>query len=163
MLAAGLVELRGALQREVVRLGLTSAVTLHGAIPRPHEALGEIDVLVLPSEAEGFGLVLIEAMAAGVPVVATDVPGIRDVVSSEVTGLLVPPRRPDLLREAILRACTDDAFREVVRPTGRAEVIRRFSWDLALAQYRALLRIGIDPAAEALNRFRGGAEQQLPR
>ena len=61
----------------------------HGAVASPVEALKQVDILVLPSEAEGFGLVLIEAMAAGVPVVATDVAGIRDVVTHEVSGLLV--------------------------------------------------------------------------
>src|SRR5256885_9003 len=82
-----------------------------GSVPSPLDALARIDVLVLPSEAEGFGLVLIEAMAAGVPVVATDVPGIRDVVVHEENGLLVPPRNPGAISAALLRIEEDEALR----------------------------------------------------
>ena len=76
---------------EISRLNIADHVTLHGAVAKPQEALAQIDLLVLPSMAEGFGLVLIEAMAAGVPVVATNVAGIRDVVVNGETGVLVPP------------------------------------------------------------------------
>ena len=80
---------RPAIEGQIARLGLEARVRLCGVVPRPQEELAQIGLLVLPSEAEGFGLVLIEAMAAGVPVVATDAPGIRDVVEHERTGLLV--------------------------------------------------------------------------
>src|SRR5205814_1575312 len=79
--------LRQQIEFDIARLNLTTRVTLHGAIPRPQEALNQIDLLVLPSDAEGFGLVLIEAMAANIPIVATNVPGIRDVVIDGQTGL----------------------------------------------------------------------------
>ncbi len=71
-------------------LDLKNRVILHGAVAGPVGALASIDVLVLPSDAEGFGLVLIEAMAAGVPVIGTNVPGIRDVIENGMNGLLVP-------------------------------------------------------------------------
>ena len=86
-------------------------VLLHGTIARPQDALATAGVLVLPSLAEGFGLVLIEAMAAGVPVVATDVPGIRDVVRHERNGLLVPPRNAAALAAAIKRVLDDVGLR----------------------------------------------------
>jgi len=86
---------RGALERLTADRKLESHVVFHGAVPRPQEALRQVGMLILPSAAEGFGLVLIEAMVSGVPVVATDVAGIRDVVRHGQTGNWSPshPRR----------------------------------------------------------------------
>ena len=120
---------------------LADRVTLHGTIARPQQALSTAGLLVLPSRAEGFGLVLIEAMAAGVPVVATDVPGIRDVVRHDLTGLLVPPDDPAALAAAIDRAVTDDALRRQLVAAARADVRRRFTWDTVLPAYRRLLHV----------------------
>ena len=131
---------RGRIEREIDRLGLGDSVVMHGMIGDPREALRAIDVLVLPSEAEGFGLVLIEAMAAGVPVVATDAPGIRDVVRNEQTGLLVPVGRPERLAEAIGRALGDAELRDRLVAAGRREVEERFSWRVVWSRYRQLLR-----------------------
>lgn len=125
----------------VGELNLARAVTMHGAIERPQEALEQIDLLVLPSAAEGFGLVLIEAMAAGVPVVATDVAGIRDVVRNGETGLLVPAGSPAELARAIDRLLVDRALRERLVNEGLNDVVRRFSWDVVLPRYRRLLGI----------------------
>jgi glycosyltransferase involved in cell wall biosynthesis len=100
------------------------------------------DVLVLPSLAEGFGLVLIEAMAAGVPVVATDVPGIRDVVSDGVNGLLVPPKSPQALAGAIGRVLSDRALRQMLVGNGSRIVRERFTWQQVLPMYRSLLERG---------------------
>ncbi len=114
-------------------------VTLHGAVASPQEALSRSGLLVLPSLAEGFGLVLIEAMAAGVPVVASDVPGIRDVIRNEVTGLLVPPRDPAALASAIGRVVHDASLRERLIARAREDVRDRFSWTAVLKLYQQLL------------------------
>jgi glycosyltransferase involved in cell wall biosynthesis len=132
---------RARVREAVGRLGLESRVTLHGAVASPEPALSSIGMLVLPSEAEGFGLVLIEAMAAGIPVVATAAPGIRDVVQNEQTGLLVPVAAPGELAAAIRRIIDDAALRERLVENGRAEVLRHFNWDAVLAQYRAVLNL----------------------
>ena len=106
----------------------------------PEQALNEIDTLVLPSAAEGFGLVLIEAMAAGIPVVASDVPGIRDVVTANETGLLVPRRRSArAIADAILRLSNDPALRRRLTINGLKTVADRYTWDRILPQYRQLL------------------------
>jgi glycosyltransferase involved in cell wall biosynthesis len=130
---------RPRIEREIARLQLQNRVTLHGTIARPEAALAAIDVLVLPSAAEGFGLVLIEAMAAGVPVVATDVPGIRDVVRHGVTGLLVPVASPPKLAEAIRRVFEEPLLRGRLIEAARDEVQKRFSWDVVLPQYEESL------------------------
>jgi len=125
----------------VAKFGLADRVTLHGAIASPAVALQQIDCLVLPSMAEGFGLVLIEAMNAGVPVVATNVAGIRDVVRHEYNGLLVPVNNPASLAAAIGRVLAEPALREKLIANGHREVAARFSWDRVLAMYRAALEI----------------------
>lgn len=130
---------RPMLERFAGTLHLERRVTLHGAVGRPQEALQQIKLLVLPSAFEGFGIVLIEAMAAGVPVVATDAPGIRDVVINGHTGILVPPYSPGALARAINRVLEDVDLRMRLVARGRQDVIRRFSWDTVLPQYRALL------------------------
>ncbi len=130
---------RPRIEREIGRLRLKNRVKLHGVIANPSQALCSIDVLVLPSAAEGFGLVLIEAMAAGVPVVATDVPGIRDVVTDGRTGLLVPVESPREIARAVRRVCEDLKLRDRLVEQGSAEVNRRFSWENVLGQYESLL------------------------
>ncbi len=131
---------RGRIEESIRRHRVADRSTLHGAIATPHEALRQIDVLVLPSDAEGFGLVLIEAMAAGIPVIATDVPGIRDVVRHEQTGLLVPPRSPGLLAAAIERVREDAALRDQLIANAHADVSHRYRWETVTEQYRRLLR-----------------------
>ncbi len=113
----------------------------HGPVPRPQEALSGMDVLVLPSAAEGFGLVLIEAMAAGVPVVATNVAGIRDVVRDGITGLLVPVASPAALAAAIRRLIGEPDLRARLTIAARADVAARFTWRAVLPAYRALLHL----------------------
>jgi glycosyltransferase involved in cell wall biosynthesis len=130
---------RGQLEQLVRTSQLESRVTFHGATPRPHDALAKMDVLVLPSEAEGFGLVLIEAMAAGVPVVATRAPGIRDVVRHGTTGLLVPIGSPEKLAEAITSAANNSALRRKLIVLGKEHVHRRFTWERTLPMYKKLL------------------------
>ena len=116
-------------------------LTLHGAVNRPQDALSQIQLLVLPSAAEGFGLVLIEAMAAGIPVIATDVPGVRDVIKDDVTGILVPPGDPQKLADAINQLIADPLLRNRLIDAASTDVRNRFTWDVVLPKYRELLRI----------------------
>ena len=140
---------RDRLERQIAWLRIEPRVTLHGSVPHPREALRQIGLLVLPSEAEGFGLVLIEAMAAGVPVVATDAPGIRNVVTDDVTGLLVPVGSPRDLAGAIRRVLDDFALRQRLVSAGRSDVLRRFTWDAVLPKYQELLGLAEGASAPA--------------
>jgi glycosyltransferase involved in cell wall biosynthesis len=114
--------------------------TMHGAITTPHTALSKSGLLVLPSLAEGFGLVLIEAMAAGVPVIATDVPGIRDVVQHETTGLLVAASDANALAAAIRRLVEDPQLRAKLIRNASELVRTKFNWETVLPQYDQLLK-----------------------
>ena len=90
-----------------------------------------LDVFVLPSRWEGFGLVLVEAMASGTPVVATDVGGIPQVTGAlgpgEGCALLVPPGRPDALAEAVCRVLAEPGTARAMVVRGRARALR-FGW-----------------------------------
>jgi glycosyltransferase involved in cell wall biosynthesis len=116
---------------------------MHGVATSPQAALSQSGLLVLPSLAEGFGLVLIEAMAAGVPVVGTDVPGIRDVIRQDQTGLLAKPADPISLAACIGRIVRDRELRLRLIETASADVRQRFTWDVVLPQYQELLGIAV--------------------
>jgi glycosyltransferase involved in cell wall biosynthesis len=124
---------------DVRQMRLQNRVVMHGTVARSAEALAMLDALVLPSEAEGFGLVLIEAMAAGVPVVATNVPGIRDVVRDGENGLLAPVRDPAAIAAAIGRIFGEGNLRDRLIDGGRRAVADRYTWEKVLPQYLALL------------------------
>jgi glycosyltransferase involved in cell wall biosynthesis len=136
---------RASIESTISSLDLTPRVTLHGQIPTPQPALANIDLLVLPSDAEGFGLVLIEAMAARIPVVTTNAPGIRDVIRPNETGLLVPPRNPQALARAIQELTTNPSLREALITNAAEDVRQRFTWDAVLPQYLRLLKLNSKP------------------
>ncbi len=89
--------------------------------------LAACDIVVQPSHWEGFGLVLVEAMAAQRPVVATAVSAIPEVVRDGETGLLVPPRDPHALARALLRLCGDPERRAWLGAAGAARVQSHFT------------------------------------
>ena len=100
---------RAAVQRTAQRLGISDRVTLLGFLPDPRPCYAAADIVVLSSVSEGSPNALLEAMAAGVPVVATAVGGIPEIVSDPATALLVPPRDPQALARAIAATLADPA------------------------------------------------------
>jgi glycosyltransferase involved in cell wall biosynthesis len=90
-------------------------------------AYARADIVCLPSYREGLPTTLVEAGACGLPVVATDVPGCREVVRHGETGLLVPPRDPVALADAIARLARDHALRQRMGAAGRDAVERHYS------------------------------------
>jgi len=113
---------RGVAER-VRRVGFVEDPALLAAAYR------EARALVLPSEYEAFGLVLLEALAEGTPVVASRVGGIPEIVEDGGSGLLVPPRSPDDLYAALARLWADPDLRRRLGSTGRTAVVPRFTWD----------------------------------
>ena len=102
--------------------------------------LHDLDLVVLPSLWEGFGLVLLEAMAAERPVVASAVGPIPEVVVHGETGLLVPPGDPDALADAMVRVLTDRPLAERLGRAGRRRVKNSFRVDQMVAQTESLYR-----------------------
>jgi glycosyltransferase involved in cell wall biosynthesis len=93
---------RPSLERRVAHLGLEDTVDLAGALDDPTPILRDSDLFVLPSREEGMSVALLEAMALGMPLVATAIPGNRRLVGDFKHGRLVPPDHPLALAEAIL-------------------------------------------------------------
>jgi glycosyltransferase involved in cell wall biosynthesis len=97
------------------------------------------DAFVLSSLLEGFSSAIIEAMAAGLPLVATDVPGIRGVVTENREGLLVPSGSPDKLAAAMRRIIDDAALRARLSSSAR-ETAARYNWPTVVGEYEDLYR-----------------------
>lgn len=97
-----------------------------------------VDIVVMPSRWEGFGLVAGEAMAAGLPVVATDAPGLRDVVVHDETGLVVEGTDPFALAESVQMLVDDPQLRETLGKAGRKRVMEEFSIDAMVKNHEDL-------------------------
>jgi glycosyltransferase involved in cell wall biosynthesis len=109
-------------------LGLGGAVNFAGAcdMDQVHEHLSSASVFCLPSLHEGMAGSVMEAMASGLPVVGTDVNGISDLVEHGRTGLLVPPRHPERLADALAELVGDAERARTMGENGRARVSARF-------------------------------------
>ena len=120
----------GPLLEELIRsaeeLGIRRHVVFLGSRQDVPECLAALDVFVLPSLNEGMGRALIEAMAVGVPVVATRVGGIPDVVVEGVTGALVPPQNEKALAEALLDLLRDAPRRQAYGEAAKRHVDERY-------------------------------------
>ncbi len=119
--------LAGDLRREAAALGVSDRVSFEGERSDVGSYLGRSRAFVLSSLWEGLPYTIIEAMAAGLPVVCTDVGGCRELVVDGQTGFVVPPRDPVALAEAMRRLWRDDRMREAMGSAGR---------ERALALYR---------------------------
>jgi glycosyltransferase involved in cell wall biosynthesis len=127
LLLVGDAELQADLEAKAMSLGLDEVVTFAGVRTDVPEILTALDVFVLASLWEGMPNAILEAMAAGLPVVATAVGGTPEVVVDGVTGLLVPPRDPTALAQAITRLLDDPDLRQRMGRAGRERVLQHFS------------------------------------
>jgi glycosyltransferase involved in cell wall biosynthesis len=117
------------LRSRVRELGVERNVVYAGFRENVAEVMKAIDLLVLPSIVEGFGYVLVEAMAAGKPVVATHVSSIPEIVEHGRTGLLVDVHNPTQLAAAIVELLGDEVRRNSMGRAGRERVAERFTLD----------------------------------
>ncbi|MCV7444362.1 glycosyltransferase [Mycobacterium paraense] len=123
------------LRRLADRLAVADRVRLLGGITRDEmpAVLRSADLVACTPWYEPFGIVPLEAMACGVPVVAAAVGGIRDTVVDDMTGRLVPPRDPDALAEAITPLLRDGDRRRALGRAGRERAGARYTWDRVAA------------------------------
>jgi colanic acid/amylovoran biosynthesis glycosyltransferase len=119
---------RERVERAVAALGLQDRITLTGALNQTEvrEQFARADIFVLPSLAEGIPVVLMEAMASGVPCVSTPVNGIPELIQHERTGLLARPGDPDSLAEQLQRLIDDPALRRPLALAARDKVLADF-------------------------------------
>lgn len=120
-------ELRGSLEKLVKELALGSAVRFVGTQSDVVRWLNSFDIFVLPSLFEGFGISVIESMSVGVPVIASRVGGLMEVIEDRVTGLLVPPCDPHALAESILDLLDNPDLRSKLVWAARRQVENRFT------------------------------------
>jgi glycosyltransferase involved in cell wall biosynthesis len=127
LLLAGDGPERPALERLAHELGVADSVSFLGHREDVEHLMRHAWILVHPSRWEGFGLVLLEAMKQGLPIVAARVSAVPEIVIPEATGLLVPPEDPRALAEAAIRALGDERFRRDAGMRGFERLVEHFS------------------------------------
>ena len=129
---------RVSLDQLAARLGVAERVRFLDWTDSPRELLLSFDIFVLPSRAEGFPLSIIEAMLAGLPVVATDVGSVREAVIDGETGTLVCPNDREALTSALRRLVDQPALRRRFGERGRAVAAEQFTVQKMLTAYEDL-------------------------
>lgn len=120
-------ELKDSLRTKSRILGIRDKVFFTGFREDIPEIFSVLDLFVLPSHLEGLCTSLMDAMYTGVPIVATTAGGIPEVVENEKTGLLVPPKDPNALAEAIIKLLKDKDKRETFAIEGKKRVLQKFA------------------------------------
>ena len=129
---------RGTLERLAESAGVADRVTFEGWRDDAPAVLASFDVLVLPSRDEGFPLSIVEAMLAGVPVIATDVGSVGEAITDGETGLLVPPDDPTALATALSRLAADRSLSCVLAERARARASAEFTAATMARSFEAL-------------------------
>jgi len=138
--------LRGEVLAMLAAAGVAEFAWLPGERHDVPEILRGLDCFVLPSLAEGISNTILEAMASGLPVIATRVGGNPELVSDGITGRLVPSNDVEALAEAILAYAQAPALAQRHGRQGRAEVERRFSLEAMVDDYRRLYDLSLGKA-----------------
>ncbi|MHB1047638.1 MAG: glycosyltransferase [Thermoanaerobaculia bacterium] len=135
--------MRGAIEEQVRDLGIGDSIVLLGRVENARDLLPALDLYVQPSLEEGFSNAILEAMAAGLPVVATDVGGNREAVRDGVTGCLVPPADAGRLALAVAELLEDPEARRLMGAAGR-EAAGRYSVERMVAAYEKIYTEHLD-------------------
>lgn len=110
----------------------------------PYESMPAVyhvsDIVVIPSLIEAVSLAALEALAAGKPVVATSVGGLPEIIKNKDTGILVAPKNPEEIAEAIIRLIYNKTLRDKVGRNGQKFVLRHFSWESIAERIFAIYR-----------------------
>lgn len=130
--------LRPQVEAEIRSFGLQERVWLAGARSDVPDVLRAIDVFVLPSKAEGISNTILEAMATGLPVVATNVGGNGELVVQGATGALVPANNPEMIARYLEAYVRQPELRSQHGAAGRARVEAEFSIQAMVARYEAV-------------------------
>lgn len=129
---------RNRLEAVIARHHLEKSVDLAGAKNNISEVLHAMDIFVLPSKAEGIPMTVLEACASGLPIVATDVGGLNEIITENKNGFLVEPGEPDELAKAIGNYLTNAELISAHGLCGRKHIVENFSLDKMTNSYLAL-------------------------
>jgi glycosyltransferase involved in cell wall biosynthesis len=124
----------------IKELNLTDRIELIDSIEDVPAFLSRLDVFVSAARSEAFGLAIVEAMACGVPVVATMTPGALEIIEDNQTGRLVPVREAAEMARALSELLSDSAKRKVLAENARGKVAERFSLERMLGETEQLYR-----------------------
>ena len=124
-------------------LNIDSSVEFRGRIPNEEVpiALGKMDVFVNCSKQESFGVNILEAMACGIPVVATDCVGPKEILEDGVSGVILKERTPECLAETIIRLLEDESMRIKMGRAGRKRVCEKYDWSKNILTLENLLEL----------------------
>ncbi len=131
-------ELRASLEKQAQEIGIAEHVQFLGNQLDVPELLAEMDIFVLPSLWEGLPLVLLEAMATKRPIVVTKVDGVDEVITDGQNGLLVPPKDPIALADAIIRLLEDRPLAEAMGHRAYETVLSKFNMERMIRQLEHL-------------------------
>jgi N-acetyl-alpha-D-glucosaminyl L-malate synthase BshA len=137
---------RMAAEEEARTLGVESSIYFLGKIDTVAPLLADADLFLLPSENESFGLSALEALACGVPVIASRAGGLPEVVTHDVTGGLYPVGDIDAMTAGALAILGDPHRHEAMRVAAAADARARFSLDTIVSEYESLYRSAIENA-----------------
>lgn len=145
------------LQADVTRRGLAQSVSFAGSLSHQEiaEAFRRATIALFPfvvardGDREGFGLVVVEAMGCGCPVIASDIPAVRQSTTHEVTGLLTPPGDVEALAQAIERLLSDGDLRAELASNANSSAKRRFDWGIIAAGYHQALQAALGRSRSA--------------
>ena len=133
-------KIRGDLEQEARSIGREEKVKFLGMRRDIPGLLRAMDLFAFPSLWEGFGTSLVEAMAAGIPIVASDLPCVREIIPDERYGLLVPARSADALAAAILQVWKGGTMGEARRRAAQDRALECFSLVRVVRSYQDLFR-----------------------
>ncbi|MFC2001653.1 glycosyltransferase [Chloroflexota bacterium] len=127
-------------QQAAQEIGVEKNVEFIGTVPHAAvtEYLSRLDIFVMPSLSEAFGVSALEAQALGIPVVATNIGGIPEIVKDGESGLLVEPQNPKAIADAIIRLLDDEALRKRMGARGRKLVEEKYDWNENAKEMEAL-------------------------
>ncbi len=123
--------------------GLSSAVTVHDYVDDIAGMYDRATVFCRPSYSEGLPLTLLEAMAAGVAPVVTDVAGVPEVVTDWETGILLQPGEPESIRRAVVELFDDDPLREELSRNARAYAVENLGWERRTTKVMDIYGLGV--------------------
>jgi L-malate glycosyltransferase len=129
---------RPKIEQKCRELGTCDSITFTGNLPVVEDVLAGADLFLLPSETESFGLAALEAMASEVPVIATDVGGLPEVVDHGKNGFLCPVGDTECMARAAITLLQDEDLRRSFAQAARASAVERFDQGRVVGRYRAL-------------------------
>ncbi|AEH07155.1 glycosyltransferase family 4 protein [Methanothermococcus okinawensis] len=129
---AGSGDMRGYLEDLAFQLGCRDKILFLGFVGGDmlKKLFKSADVAVIPSVYEPFGIVALEAMAAGAPVVASSVGGLKEIIQHEHNGVLVYPKNPDSIAWGVNKVLSDEGFKEWIVNNAKHDVYTKYSWDV---------------------------------